>query len=264
VPGAIAHAAAFGMRPGNGAWKHLDRTQVAGGISARVMVPDGAEQGGNGLCTTAAFINLWAQDAPDAYAAFATSLFERGEGDVAPSQGAPRGLHVVASPALRGADYAAIAQRMTAKSFPVPPQADWMVMSAIRDSSNGLVDFTGDPEDWLSHVVGDGGNVGDEALWLRSAGAWSGVVTKEPSSSESKVAHALALEPERSRIILTIDPKMLGTKPGVHSVVLRSKVTRRQDDIVDLKVWTWAKLVEVHSPAKDFEKQYLEANIAFL
>ena len=35
-----------------------------------------------------------------------------------------------------------------------------MVMSALRDSSNRVVDFTGHPDDAITHILGDGGLVG--------------------------------------------------------------------------------------------------------
>ena len=153
--GAAATITTFAAKPVGSPWLHLNRTSVASGITAITTFPDTAQQGGNGLCTTAAFANIWAQDAPDAYAAFAAALFDNGAADLAPSQGGG-GTRITASPDLMAADYGAIATRMQTRNFPVPSQADWMVFSAIRDSSNTFVNFTGDPDDWVSSTIGDG------------------------------------------------------------------------------------------------------------
>ena len=130
VPAAVATVAGFRANPAGTNWLHLDRATVADGIAGLVALPDSSQQGGNGLCTTAAFINIWAQDAPDAFAAFATALFDNGAADLAPFQGGG-GLRIAPSAALLGADYQAIASKMATSGFAVPPQAHWMVMSAI-------------------------------------------------------------------------------------------------------------------------------------
>ena len=160
-PAALATAASFGSTGAGSPWLKLDRATVAAGITQCASFPDSAQQGGNGLCTTAAFINIWAQDAPDAYAAFATALYNSGSAQLASSQFAARQL-IKASPQLTAADYGSIATRMAQKGFPVPSQADWMVMSAIRDSTNHIVPFTGDPDNWVSSVLGDGALSADD------------------------------------------------------------------------------------------------------
>jgi peptidoglycan hydrolase-like protein with peptidoglycan-binding domain len=263
VPAAIATATAFGLTGAGSNWLHLDRATVAAGIAERITNPDGSQQGGNGLCTTAAFINVWAQDAPDSYAAFATALFDRGAANIAPSQSGG-GLRIAASSALLAADYPAIATRMAAKRFAVPNQADWMVMSAIRDSTNSIVKFTGDPDNWVSSVLGDGASpFGDLDSWLRNAGAWSAVVDDANVILTASVDQAKLLEPHRSRCLLNIDVGMLVSDSGRHTVVLRSPVTE-SGGTVTLKVWSWAGIRDVSIPRAKFERTYYGANVAFL
>ena len=238
------------------------RATVATGIAERMANPDGAQQGGNGLCTTAAFINVWAQDAPDAYAAFATKLFDTGAANLAPSQSGG-GLRIAASNALLGADYAAIAAGMAAKGFPVPNQADWMVMSSIRDSTNLLIKFTGDPDDWVSRALGDGASpFGDLDSWLRNAGAWSAVVDRANVLLSASLDEAKLLDPLRSRCLLNIDVGMLTSDSGRHTVVLRSLVTE-SGGMVTLKVWSWAGLTDVRISKAKFEDTYYGPNVAF-
>ncbi len=263
VPAGLATAGALAAGGGAGAWPRLSRGLVAAGITSLVGHPDLAQQGGNGLCTTAAFINVWAQDAPDSYAAFATALFENGAADLAPRQGAG-GLRITASADLRNADYTAIATRMAAKNYPVPSQADWMVMSAIRDSSNSVFDFTGDPDDWVSHALGDGSMpFGELTDWLRAAGRWASVVNEESAFVGPGINHALGLDGNRARIILSIDVGMFGQPPGGHSVVLRSPVTRT-GDTVECTVWTWTQLKKVSCSVAQFESNYKGASLAFI
>jgi peptidoglycan hydrolase-like protein with peptidoglycan-binding domain len=263
LPAATATVTAFAAIGAGSNWLHLNRATVATGIAERIANPDGAQQGGNGLCTTAAFINVWAQDAPDAYAAFATKLFDTGAANLAPSQSGG-GMRIAASNALMGSDYAAIAAGMAAKGFPVPNQADWMVMSAIRDSSNLLFNFTGNPSDWVSQVLGDGASpFGDLDGWLRNAGAWSAVVDRANVLLSASLDEAKRLEPLRSRCLLNIDVGMLTNDSGRHTVVLRSPVTEA-GGTVTLKVWSWAGIRDVRISKARFEDAYYGANVAFL
>jgi len=265
VPGALAATAAFGATGAGSNWLHLNRAVVAAGIADRVTNPDGAQQGGNGLCTTAAFINVWAQDAPDAYAAFATALFNTGAANLAPNQSGG-GLRIAASPALLGTDYAAVASQMTARNFPVPSQADWMVMSAIRDSSNRVFKFTGDPNDWVSHNLGDGASpFGDLDSWLRNAGAWTAVVEDANVLLTASLDQAKQLNPLTSRCLLNIDVAMLMNDTGRHTVVLRSPMSQTADGrVLTFKVWTWAGIREVNVARSKFESNYYGANVAFI
>jgi hypothetical protein len=263
VPNALARSAEFRAGTTAGAWQHLNRAAVADGIEDLVAFPDHAQQGGNGLCTTAAFVNVWAQDAPDAYAAFAGALFESGSADLAPRQGGG-GMRITASEALRRADYSAIRERMRSANQTPPSQADWMVMSAIRDASNLTVDFTGDPDDWISHTFGDGSlPMGELSDWMRAAGAWRAVVNEESPILGSSVDHAVGLDPARSRAILSIDAILLQPSGGGHSVVLRSPVTR-SDGKVNLTVWSWTRLHSIHPTTDEFESNYSGATIAYL
>jgi len=264
VPAAVATVAAFRAVPAGTNWLHLDRATVADGIAGLVSLPDTSQQGGNGLCTTAAFINIWAQDAPDAFAAFATALFDNGASDLAPFQGGG-GMRITPSVALLETDYPAIADKMAAAGFAVPPQAHWMVMSAIRDSSNSIFKFTGDPDDWVSHNLGDGASpLGELETWMRAAGAWLSVVNEESAILGSDLSQAQALDLTRTRSILTIDVSMIRPgSSGRHSVVLRAPVTEAADGSIDFTVWTFARTEKVHVTRQVFDSTYFGSCNAF-
>lgn len=258
VPGALAIVASFANGAGT-SWIHLNRAKVAAGIAERVNNPDGSQQGGNGLCTTAAFINVWSQDAPDAYAAFASTLFNNGAANIAPNQNGG-GQRIQASNALLGADFAAITAKMQQKGFPVYSEADWMVMAAIRDGTNLFFDFTGNLDDWVSHTLADGASrSADLEGWLRNAGAWSSVVDASASLDEAK-----QLNPAVSRCLLNIHVGMLVNESGRHTVVLRSPITETNDGFVTLRVWTWAGVRDVIVTKAKFEDTYFGAHVAFL
>jgi peptidoglycan hydrolase-like protein with peptidoglycan-binding domain len=265
VPAAHATVAAFRARPSGSNWLHLDRREVADGIASNALSPDRVSQGGNGLCTSAAFVNLWVQDAPDAYAAFATALFDNGAADLAPKQGAGGALRITASPALLGADYPRIVERMQKRGFSVPSQTDWMVLSALRDSSNVVVDFTGDPGDWVSHNLGDGAIVGhsDMVGWLRASGMFSSITNEANDLVTKSPSHAVGLDPARSRCILAIDARMIIATRARHDLVLRSRVVENDDGTFDLRVWTWGGVRSVRASAGQFADNYYGAIIGF-
>ena len=143
-------------------------------------------------------------------------------------------------------------------------QADWMVMSAIRDSTNTVVPFTGDPDAWVSSTIGDGASpFGDLDGWLRNAGAWSSVVDDANVMLTASLDEARRLDPARSRCLLNIDVGMLVNDSGRHTVVLRSPVTQGADGMVALKVWSWAGIRSVSITRERFEDTYYGANIAY-
>ena len=274
MPAAEAIVAAFRANPAGTNWLHLDRATVAEGIARLITAPDSAQQGGNGICTSAAFVNIWAQDAPDAFAAFATTLFDSAAATIAPTQNGS-GVRIAPSTALLGADYGAIATRMRARSFPVPPQADWMVMSALRDSSNRVVDFTGDPDDAISHILGDGGLVGGADLesWMRATGLFRTVSNEMNIVFTKSPEHAKSLDPRNSRCVLNIDSVMLIDKSAMHNVVLRGRIAQRPPEperievegggSYDLRVWTWASVRSSDLTKSRFEDNYYGACIGF-
>jgi Putative peptidoglycan binding domain len=274
VPAAEAIVAAFRANPAGSNWLHLDRSKVADGIARLITSADLAEQGGNGQCTAAAFVNVWAQDAPDAYAAFATTLYDTAAATIAPNQGAA-GVRITPSIALLGGDYGAIAERMRARDFPVPSQADWMVMSALRDSSNSVVDFTGDPDDFFSHHLGDGGDVdgSDLETWMRSTGLFTSVSNEVNRLFTKSPDHAKALDPRHSRCVLKVDAAMLAGTRAIHNAVLRGPITEippEPEDVeigeggfYDFRVWTWAAVRFVRAEKQMFEASYYGACIGF-
>lgn len=104
---------------------HLDPTAVTSRIQALAANANLFDQGALGLCTSAAFFHHVLQRKSAEFTSFANALYGAGIGFLGE-------LKVAPGSDLRNVDYAKLLAR-----FPgLPPQADWMVMSALRDSAN--------------------------------------------------------------------------------------------------------------------------------
>ena len=101
------------------AWPHLDPTLVTTRVHDLIANPNLFNQGALGLCTSAAFFHHVLQRKGPEFQSFANAVFGAGVGYVGE-------LKVSPGSDLRNVDYAALLTK-----FPsLPPQADWMVMSA--------------------------------------------------------------------------------------------------------------------------------------
>jgi hypothetical protein len=104
------------------AWR-LDRGAVARRLTELVDEPRRLRQGRTNLCGPAAMMALWLRDDPEAAAMYAAHLFDRGEARIG-------SLPVRASRRLRELRY----------DGDCPP-ADWMMMAALRDSTNRVLRY---------------------------------------------------------------------------------------------------------------------------
>src|SRR5450432_3943110 len=177
---------AFRNDGNGGAWPSLDKNTIAdrlleliGPESSDVAdQPDSAgrliQQGAMNLCGPAAFFQFVIKRDPVAFANFAGALYATGTASLG-------SLTVTPGDDIRNADYATFLERMGGS---VCPQADWMVMGALRNATNAFWtgSFQGSPDeslaagtrpgelaDWLTQT-GLYANVLDEANWMQSAG----------------------------------------------------------------------------------------------
>lgn len=265
VPAALAAIATFAADPNPGAWPWLDRATMAQALADRVNHPDGVDQGLFGLCVPAAFTNVWVQDAPDAYVAFATQLFDTGSAHIAPDQSGI-GKLITASDGLRETDYEATQQLLIAQGYDRQSTADWMVLSAIRDGANHFFDFTGDADSWWDNCRFSAGSVfsGELTTWLESAGRWASVSDETSTIFSGTLENAKTLDPLTARYLLTIDVRMLKVENGRHCAVLRSPITQQADTQVSFRLWTWGGLHSYLMYPFRFESNYFGATAAYL
>lgn len=139
----------FEKRSGPNSWAHLDRSDVASGLRVRIDDPDKINQAGTSLCGPADFIRDIAEDRPQDYARAVIQLFETGRtsiGKLDIKPGHDLKAHVL--PATAGI-----------------AQADWVILSSIRDSDNWFFDYQSESDEasamTLPHSKED---------WLKDAG----------------------------------------------------------------------------------------------
>ncbi|AKR55072.1 hypothetical protein XM25_04455 [Devosia sp. H5989] len=205
------------------AWPYLDRTRVVTRLNALRGDPDLFDQGKMGLCTAAAFYHHILQRNPLKFAQFANALHGAGVGYLGE-------LKVRAGYDLRNADYAALA----AKHPPFPPEADWMLMSALRDSENWIFDFEGDPDD------------DDISTSAKELSEWYGdtkLYSSVSFSTDQSIAKIKAIKKEPdNHIALWIRTNMIspGRMTG-HMITVESPITIDATNKITFDYWTWGR-----------------------
>ncbi|KAH6842375.1 hypothetical protein B0I37DRAFT_435780 [Chaetomium sp. MPI-CAGE-AT-0009] len=120
------------------AWPKLDPTLVLSRIMALRNSPVLFDQGSYGLCNPAVFFYIIIQTNPAEFESFARALYGGGIGFLGR-------LKVAPDADLRAQSYDEMATKL--RIGVMPPQADWMLMCALRDSTNWIFDYEGDPDD---------------------------------------------------------------------------------------------------------------------
>jgi len=235
-----AHAivAAFAAEDGPAAWR-LERSVVARRLDELVDEPDRIRQGNLNLCGPAALFVVWLRADPVAAMEFAVRLFRVGA--------APLGaIEVRASAALLGRPYGT-----TRRASSCPP-ADWMLMAALRDSTNRTLRYSrpGGPTEAAAAITLPGA----VRTWLTGTGQFTAVVDQTSLVQRRPFAQALALAPAPDReVLLLIAQEMFG-RPETrwrrardrvrslvpnHWVILRTPVQPEGADRVGFRFWSW-------------------------
>jgi hypothetical protein len=255
-----AHAlvAAFARESGPGAWR-LDRGVVAERLHVLIDAPGAIRQGNLNLCGPAAVFTVWLRHSPVAAVTYAVRLFADGASDLGR-------LPVTASAALRRVPYP------TSNRAQRCPQADWMMMSALRDTTNRVLPYAS-ISPWREPVAGIT-LPGAVRRWLSATGLFS-VVRDEtsrvlrkgmrhayqlPVGGGTEVFALIAMEMLRrpaSRLRRTRD-LAVSLVPN-HWVVLRSPVVRTAEDRVRVQLWTWGEEYVVELPESRFRRCYFGA-----
>jgi hypothetical protein len=130
-------------------------------------------------------------------------LFEMGWGFVAP--GSPKPMRIKPSKTLLKADYGVLVAKY-ATTRPMPPAAEWMTMSAIRDDRNNVLPYSGKPDSDVAAI-----NMPHEvADWLTATGNYFNVRNETNVVLSKPGAHALGLTPGANHdVALLISVEML-------------------------------------------------------
>ena len=191
------------------------------------------------------------RERPLNFTRYAIAMYETGEARIGT-------LEVTAGSDLRAQSYRGLIPVMN----PVVPPADWMVMSALRDSENTFFDFEGTPQEDYS----GGTSAGEVASWLRATRLFSSVTRDDDDDFE----HAKNLNPTANRmVILFIDTNMIEATrvkgKGKHFICLRSRITKATSGDISFRFWTWgrpAEQVEAGLTEARFDNDYIEAIVA--
>jgi len=236
---ARAVVAAFADDPASGAWR-LDRGAVARRLAELVDEPRLVRQGRANLCGPAAMIALWLRDDPEAAATYAIHLYERGEAAIG-------AMPVRASRRLRDLRY----------DGDCPP-ADWMMMAALRDSTNRVLRYArarGRREAAAAITL-----PGALARWLREAGY--GLRDETNLVVRKGIAHAqtprdgerLALVAQEMFRATTWRNRVVSLVPN-HWIILRSPV-EITGDAVRFRFWSWGAEHVATIERADFTRCY--------
>jgi hypothetical protein len=221
-----------------------------------VRSPNLIRQAGLNACGPAVFFRLLFDGNPVAAASFACELLHNGSSVVG-------ALNVNAGAALLAQDYATVKATVVADSDEthrnwMPETADWMLLSALRDSEDVLIDYLGEPGTPRDKVAGMT-LPSTLAGWLKDSSLFSAVENATDVVVGGGRDRLFAAMPAQGNaFILLVDdglPKQLMKEPigpapapliqfalPNHYVLLNRPVLRGADtDWINLNVWTWGK-----------------------
>jgi len=274
IADARAVVGAFRNSGDAGAWTSLDRTQVADRL-LELIGPESSDQDGNSdeagrairqgsmnLCGPAAFFQFVIKRDPVMFATYATDLFNTGQATLG-------SLSIAPGDDIKQADYAGFLPRMTSG---ICPQADWMVLGGLRNSTDAFWtgSFHGDPDqelaagtrpaelaDWLTQT-GLYSSVKNEANWMQSAGVPHAVDL--PTFEGADVAalinadliHAARNLPSTSSWPMTEFPN--------HWVIVLGETSKDvTKDAVFFNIWSWGESHILEVPLNAFVQNYYGA-----
>ena len=235
------------------AWQ-LDRYWTLQRIRRLLRHPNELNQRGLNACAPAAFFRIWFARDPVSAARFACSRLRNGSASIG-------SLVVAPSQRLRDQNYALL-KSVTDAAHPgaTPEGADWMLLSALRDSENVLIDYVGEP-----YTVGDmaAGVTLPSTLcgWLNATNLYSAVANETNVVTVSSQQRLFELIPTSNvDIVLLVNSSFQaglsptipsGQQPGLggihipdHYVLMTAPFARSNDSTwLQMEVWTWGRTV---------------------
>lgn len=229
------------------AWKKLDHRQVTTRLMDLRNNANLFNQGGIGLCTAAAFYHNIIQKNPIGFGLFAKQLHAEGMGYL-------NKLKIAPGDSILNVDY-----NILAKNYGnMPPQADWMLMAALRDSQNWFLNFDGAPDENVAFNT----SASELSEWYNGTGFYSTVVfSNDTDLDEIKKV----IKSGNNHVALWIKISMLGDpRPSTHIITLESPlIINEAANSVTFDYWTWGQPVKsLQTTLDNFKSSYLGAIIA--
>jgi hypothetical protein len=240
-------------------WPHLDENTVIDRLRFLAEHPNLIYQGANGLCGEATFYHHLLQRAVNKglFFTMGSALFRDGVCNVGELKIDPR-------PRLLESDYSQIVTDRGSTLPPIAPQADWMLLTALRDSFNFWSHhYEGKPE----QSSAESSSVADQLKWYRRCRLYRSsevdfVATTHdaPPISKNAIFHTVR-KTSTNHILLGINLGMIvaGTDED-HAISLESELVFKDtlgqviptdDDsispsessnwTVSFSYWTWAQ-----------------------
>ncbi len=264
----------FRNRDTAGAWPALDRSAVAERL-LELLGPESSDdtgsadaagralfQGAMNLCGPAAFLGFVIKRDPLMFASYATDMFDTGEGSLGLMRIAP-------GDDIRLADYAGYLPRMAAS---VCPQADWMAMGALRNSTDAFWtgSFRGDPDQELAAATrpaelaewmekcGLYSDVRNEANWMQSAGyPHAADLPLSEGVDVAALINADLIRAARNRPATSAWP--LTEFPDHWVIVLGETSQDVTRDAIFFNIWSWGESYVLDVPIDAFVQNYYGA-----
>ena len=178
--------------------------------------------------TAAAFYHHIIQKDSLKFSLFSTGLYGQGISFLG-------NLKVSPGDDLRNTDFNVLANNFAN----MPPQADWMLMSALRDSENWFFDFEGAPDEGTAFST----SAKEMSKWSEKTGFYSSVVY---SDDTSLAAIKTILKKPNNHIALWISVALLGdARSATHMITLESPM------VIDGKQQSWFRLLDMGPTGKE-------------
>jgi len=202
-----AHAVVAALRAAEGTspWR-LDRAAVADRLDELIADPGRIRQGNTNLCGPASLFKVWLERDPVAAVTYGARLFNDGRAQIGE-------LPVRPSPALVTREFG------RGRRPGDPPQADWMMMAALRDTSNRILRYAG------QSGVREGAAAmtlpGALARWLAATGEFASVRDETNLLLRKGIRHAAGLETGPDREVFLLVASEMFRRPA--SVLARTR-----------------------------------------
>jgi len=217
------------------AWPKLDPRLVISRLKKLQGNANLFDQGGIGLCPAAAFYHHMIQKNPIGFGLFAKELHAQGMGYL-------NNLKIAPEDSLRNVDYNALAKT----HGNMPPQADWMLMAALRDSRNLFIDFDGAPDEKVAFRT----TAKESSEWYTGTGYYSSVSYSDDDTLEGikKV-----VKTTNNHVALVISLSLLNDpRSSHHMITLESPmIINEAANSVKFDYWTWGQPVKTLSTTVD-------------
>jgi hypothetical protein len=218
------------------AWPKLDPTEVSERILELSANPNMVTQGALGLCGEATFIRNVIRRDRSKFFYFATGLHQSGVAYIG-------SLRIEPGSDLRNADYIAIGANIPAGGVALPPEADWMILSSIRDSENEWLDFEGSPTENFALSS----DFEENFEWHQKSGLYTSV--NKDTVKDMAVITAFARKEEKSHILMWMNVAMFeDDRQGGHMISIESPITvDSAANTVSFDYWTWGEPTYRHA-----------------